>query len=54
MDQSVSFRLAGVQRVFQSVEDEVGLHRASDAPAYDAPGKNVDHEGHVHHVRSRR
>jgi hypothetical protein len=37
-----------VQRLLKRVEHEVGLHRGAHAPADDAPGKDVDDEGHVH------
>jgi len=47
MDQLVSFRLTGVQGLFQGIEHEVGPHRAADPPADDAPSKNVDHEGDI-------
>jgi len=43
VDQLVAFELARVQRLFPSVEHRVGPHRAADALADDAPGKDVDH-----------
>ena len=48
MDQrAVALGLPGVQRLLQRVEHEVGVHRAADPPADDAPGEDVDDEGHV-------
>nr|GFB76894.1 hypothetical protein [Tanacetum cinerariifolium] len=47
MDQLVSFGLTGVQRLLQSVEHEVGPHRAADAPADDSPSEDIDHESDI-------
>lgn len=48
VDQGVlTFGLPGVQRLFERVEDEVGMHRTAHPPAHDAPGKHVHHEGYV-------
>lgn len=47
VDQGVSLRLARVKSLLQRVEHEVGMHRAADAPADDAPSKDVDDEGDV-------
>ena len=48
MDQAlVSLGLPCVQRLLLSIEEEIGLHRAADAPAHNAPGKDVDDERHV-------
>lgn len=38
---------AFMQRLFQRVEHEIGVHRTTDPPADDAPGKPVDVEGHL-------
>src|SRR5471032_1214067 len=43
----VALRLAGVQRLFQGIQDEVGAHRTADAPGYDAPRKHINHKGHI-------
>lgn len=40
-------RLTVVQRLLQRIEHEVGSHGAADPPADNAPGKQVNHEGHV-------
>lgn len=37
-----------VQGLLQRVEHEVGLHRAADPPADDAPREDIDDEGHVY------
>ncbi|EAA20200.1 hypothetical protein, partial [Plasmodium yoelii yoelii] len=42
-----AFRLPGVQGLLQCVQDEVGPHRMTDPPAHNAPGKHVNHEGHI-------
>jgi len=47
VDQLVSFGLTRVQRLFQRIKHEVRPHRAADAPADDAPSKDVDDESHV-------
>ena len=47
MDQLVSFGLPRVQRLFQRIEHEIGLHRAAHPPANDAPGKDINDEGDV-------
>lgn len=44
---AVTLRLARVECLFQCIENEVGLHRAADAPANDASGEHVNDEGHV-------
>lgn len=44
---AVALRLTRVQRLFQGIEHQVGAHCRADAPADDAPGEYVDHEGHV-------
>jgi len=43
----ITLWLAGVQRLFQGIQDEVGSHRTDDAPAHDAPGKDINHKGHI-------
>jgi len=47
VDQLVPFRLTRVQRLFQCIEHEVSSHRDADSTANDAPGEDVDDEGHV-------
>lgn len=48
MDQgSVTFRLAGVERLLQGIEHEVGPHRPADPPPDNATGKDVDDEGNI-------
>ena len=48
MDQGViALLLARIQRLFQRVEHEVGVHRAAHAPTCDGPRAHVDHEGYV-------
>jgi len=47
MDQrSIGTGLAGIQRLLKRVQDKVRRHRRTDPPAYNAPGKNVHHEGY--------
>src|SRR5471032_3130172 len=43
----VTLGLAGVQRLLQGIKDEVGAHRTADTPAHDAPGKDINHKGHI-------
>ena len=38
---------AGVQRLLQRIQNEVGLHRTAHAPAHNASGKDVDDEGYI-------
>jgi len=40
-------RAAVMQGLFKGVEHEVRVHAGAHAPADDAPGKDIDHEGHV-------
>ena len=48
MDQAAALiGLARVQRLLQRIEHEVRSHRTAYAPAHNAPGEDVDDEGHV-------
>ena len=48
MDQGIVLSgLARMQGLLQRIEHEVGVHRTTDPPADDAPGKHIDHEGHI-------
>jgi len=48
VDQAViTLRLARVQRLLQSIEDEIRSHRTADAPPDDATGEDIDDEGDV-------
>lgn len=52
MDQAAAMRRPSVvKRLFQGVEHEVGVRRATDAPADDVPGEDVDHERHIDEAR---
>src|SRR5574344_2534368 len=48
MDQPALHGLAGIQRLLQSIQHEVGARRAGYPPADDSPGKDVDDEGDIH------
>ena len=43
----VPFRLSGVERLLQDIDHEVSLHRPTDQPAEDAPGKDVGDKGNI-------
>ena len=47
MDQPALHGLAGIQRLLQSIQHEVGTCRAGYPPAHDPPGKDVDDEGDI-------
>lgn len=38
---------AGLPRLFQGIQDEVGAHRTADAPSNDASCKDINHKGHI-------
>src|SRR5262249_37411437 len=42
---------ASPQRLLERIQDQVGVHRASDAPADDAARKHIDDESHVDEPR---
>ena len=44
---AIAFGLSCIERLLQGIEHEVGPHRSAHPPAHDAPGKDVDHEGHI-------
>ena len=44
---AIALRLPCVQGLLKSIEDEVRRHRTADTPTHDAPGVDVDDEGHV-------
>lgn len=47
MDQPALHGPAGIQRLLQSIQYEVGTCRAGHPPAHDPPGKDVDDEGYM-------
>src|SRR3954463_16479882 len=47
MDEAALRRTAVVQRLLQSIEDEIRRRRPRHPPADDAAGEDVDDEGHV-------
>lgn len=54
MDQAVGIGSSFVKSLLERIEDEIGLHGATDAPAHDAPGEHVDDEGDIQpHLPSR-
>ena len=43
----VALGLPCVQGLLQGIEDEVGAHGTAHTPAHDAPGEDINDEGHV-------
>lgn len=48
MDQAgIPLWLTSIERLLQSIQNEVGAHRTTDAPADDPAGKDIDDEGDI-------
>jgi hypothetical protein len=48
MDKAILLgRTAFVERLLQRVGHELGPHRGGHSPAHDAPGEDIDDEGHM-------
>ena len=48
MDQAAPMRRPSLMKgLLQRIQHEVGVRCSADAPAHDAPGVGVDHEGHI-------
>lgn len=50
LGQLVSFGLRSVRRLLKCIEHEISPHRATDVPANDASGQDVDDEGDIDEI----
>ena len=48
VNETAPHRAAVVQRLLESIEDEVRMRRPRHPPTDDAAGEDVDDEGHIH------